>query len=49
MKDRDLCNEPGSVVYIEFDVQQFEEYRKLRSINEEFLRNMFMFRVNVMI
>jgi hypothetical protein len=49
MKDCDLCTESGSVVYIEFDVQQFEEYKKLKNINEEFLRSMYMFRVNVIV
>lgn len=49
MKDRDLYSDAGTVVYLEFSMQELEEYRKLKEVDDEFLNTMYTFRINVRI
>ena len=49
MKEVNRSRDPGSVVYLEFDVKDYitPEYLAISGINEDFVQNSFSFSVNV--
>ena len=51
MKDLNVCREPGTILYMTFDVDNCgpKEYFPLKEVNEKFLANSFTFRINVIV
>ncbi len=49
MKEMGACNEPGHVIYLEFDVSPYSvpELLMLRDITDKFMENIYVFSINV--
>ena len=48
MKDRDKCKDKGTVIYLEFDIENTKgDYDRLKELNNDFLNGFFTFKINV--
>lgn len=50
MKELDKCKDPGTIIYLEFDLNDSSEQKinKLKAVDRDFLNGCFNFRLNVM-